>query len=433
MNQWLRREYKFSGRVKIGKKWYPAIIMLQPDLRTNIFMPIINYSNEEIPTLIEGQIEEWKLKISGAIFVSYRPEHFDSIYKRVKLTESEKNVFQNEDYEKLWVEIGLLPETCTFTKTENADFIPDEWGIFFYPEKNDNALAHFFNGVLGARELPNIFSAGDNCAYFTNTVRWTSNTIRKRTKLLTSCLSLFAGAPVSYELLIGRHKNKIGFIQFNNEPNPHAYICPSQYNGHADMENISPHFFIELTQKVEELFIKSKYEKTQILLSYFKTLYTALYDEAKIAFSFQLMESLAGYKNMSLKNPLKNKIKEEILKKYSKKLCKSCYHIIENEVNPVDDAFDGYIGKALDTIKIEKPFKIPPTLIREIAKRYRNKVFHGNFFEDMTEIDKTIATLPKSYQEDLPLVFQAIVSIIGANFILGIDFDQMGAVKRKMH
>lgn len=187
-------------------------------------MPIINYSNEEIPTLIEGQIEEWKLKTSGAISVSYRPEHFDSIYKRVKLTESEKNVFQKEDYEKLWVEIGLLPETCTFTKTENADFIPDEWGIYFYPRKNNNKLFYLFNSNRNPRKPPNIFSTVDSCVYFNNNVQWVTDTIHERLKLLTSCLSLFAGAPVSYELLIGRHKNEIGFVLFNNEPNPHAYI-----------------------------------------------------------------------------------------------------------------------------------------------------------------------------------------------------------------
>lgn len=433
MTQWLKSEYKFLGRVKIGKKWYPAIIMLQPDLKTNVFMPIINYSNEEIPTLIEGQLEKWNLKINGSFSVSYRPDYFNSINEIVKLKENEKNAFQKDDYEKLWVKIELLPQIFTFTKTGIADFIPDEWGILFYPEKNNNILFQLFHNNRCPRELPNIFSTIDRCAYFTNNVCWTSDTIQERLKLLISCLSLFAGAPLSYELLIGRYKNVIGFIQFKNEPNPHAYICPSQYNGHADMESISPNFFIELTQKVEELSIKPEYEKTRILLSYFKTLYTALYDEAKIAFSFQLMESLAGYKNMRLKNPLKNKIKEDILEKYSKKLCKSCYHLIENEVDQVDDAFDEYIVKALDTIKIEKPFKVPPASIRKIAQRYRNEVFHGNFFENMTKIDEIIATLPKGYKEDLPLVFQAIVSIIGANFILGIDFNQMGAVKRKMH
>lgn len=433
MNQWLRREYKFSGRVKIGMKRYPAIIMLQPDLKTSILMPIINYSNEEIPTLIEGQIEEWKLKISGTISVSYRPEHFDSIYKRVKLTESEKNVFQKEDYEKLWVDITFLPKTCTLTKSREEDFIPDEWGIFFYPEQNNNILFHLFHNNRNPRKSPNIFSTVDSCVYFANNVRWTSDTIQKRLTLLSSCLSLFAGAPVSYELLIGRNKNEILFIQFNNESNPYAYICPSQYNGHADIENITPNFFLELTKKVEELSKKPEYEKTRILLFYFQMLYLTLYEEAKIAFGFQLLESLAKYKRIPFGGTYKNKIIKKLYQKFTRKMCPACHNLIKKEIKEEASLFDKYIKEALDVIESGTTFKADPSLIKEIARKYRNEAFHGSFFENMTRIEKKIATLPKGYQDDLSVLLQAIVSIIGANFILGIDFNQMGAVKRKMH
>lgn len=199
------------------------------------------------------------------------------------------------------------------------------------------------------------------------------------------------------------------------------------------MENISPHFFVELTQKVEELFIKPEYEKIRILLSYLKTLYTALYDEAKIAFSFQLMESLAKYKKIKFGGEYKNKIVKDMCKKLSKKMCPTCHSLIKGEIKKEANIFDKYIKEALNVIERKAAFKTDPALIKEIARRYRNEAFHGSFFEDMTKIDKKVATLPKGYQEDLPLVFQAIVSIIGANFILGIDFNQMGAVKRKMH
>jgi hypothetical protein len=53
-------------------------------------------------------------------------------------------------------------------------------------------------------------------------------------------------------------------------------------------------------------------------------------------------------------------------------------------------------------------------------------------FDEMTGIDKIVATLPEGFQDDLPELFQAIVSLIGANFILGIDFNQMIAIKRKL-
>ena len=89
----------------------------------------------------------------------------------------------------------------------------------------------------------------------------------------------------------------------------------------------------------------------------------------------------------------------------------------------------------MDAINLDlnAPFTIRPDEVKEIAKAYRNQVFHGNFFKDMNKVDNIINRLPPDHKNDLPVLLQAIVSVIGANIIFGIDFSQLTAVKRAMY
>jgi len=114
-------------------------------------------------------------------------------------------------------------------------------------------------------------------------------------------------------------------------------------------------------------------------------------------------------------------------------MCSTCNGLLEKEIKTEEDDFRKYIEKALDVLKTDNQLKINPDMIKKIARKYRNEIFHGNFFDSMTKIDNLINTLPQGYRDDLPVVLQAIVSIIGVNVILGIDFNQMIALKRKMH
>lgn len=191
---------------------------------------------------------------------------------------------------------------------------------------------------------------------------------------------------------------EILYVQVKNVSNPNAYLCPSRYNGRIEIkESFLSTFPSKFVRRIEELFSDKNHEKVVTLLSYFKILYMALYDEAKIAFSFQVMESLAKYKKMKFKR---------------------------------STTFDEYIRKALDAIKIEDAFDVDPADVKQIARKYRNEVFHGNFFETMTEIEHLINTLPEGYKRDLPILLQAVAAMIGVNFIFGIDFNQMIALKR---
>lgn len=434
-NKRLIEEHRFLGRVMVNDEWHSAIIILQPDLELHFFLPMFP-SYEEIPKIIEGQLEDWGIKINnGFMYVSFRYDDFNSLNEKINFGKTEEIVFQKNDYKKIWAEITLLPKICTFTKIGTPTDTPDEWGITFYPEKNNNMLFHFFNNYRNPQDrLPNIFSINDRNLYFGNNEQWSIVSIQKRLKLLTSCLSFFTGVPVSYELLIGRYKKDVLFIQFKNESNPYAYVCPSQYDSRIEIkENSLLAFSSVLIKKVEELFNDPNREKILTLLSYFKMLYMTLYKEEKIALSFQLMESLANYKGIQLRNSLKNDIIKNICKKFSEEMCSTCSSLIQGEIKSEPNDFDKYIGKALDAIRTDESFVVNPNLIKEIARKYRNEIFHGNFFEDMTEIDNLVMTLPDGYKKDLPLVLQAIVTMIGVNFILGIEFNQLIALKSEMH
>ena len=402
--EWLRKSYAFIGRVTIGGGWMRAPIFLQQNLDLHIFLPG-SYSigrDEHRPEFIEGQIEDWNIKIiDGATSVSYSHSSFNSLNKLVLMAidKEAKNLFPKDHQEKIWSEITFSPKTVLFEKIDLPFNIPDEWGLTFYPPKNNSILFHFFNNNRNPRGLSNIFTTADSSVYFSNTEQWTFEALCKRLKLLTSSLSFFTGAPVTYELLVGRFKRDILYVQIKNISNPNAYLCPSKYNGCIEIKESSLSTFpSKFVRRIEELFSDKNYEKVVTLLSYFRMLYMALYDEAKIAFSFQVMESLAKYKKMKFKR---------------------------------STTFDEYIGKALDAIKIEEAFDVDPANVKQIARKYRNEVFHGNFFETMTEIEHVINTLPEGYKRDLPILLQAIAAMIGVNFILGIDFNQMIALKSK--
>lgn len=353
----------------------------------------------------------------------------------MKLKEEERDVFLSDSESKIWTEITFVPNTCIFSKIGALTNIPDEWGITFYPEENNRILFHFFGGDRNPRLLrSNIFTIADKSEYFSNCEKWNLTAIRERLKLLTSCLSFFTGAPVSYELLVGKYKNEILFVQFRNESNPNAYVCPSLYNARISVtETCRSTFSSDLVKAVEKIFTEFKQHRIEILLSYFGMLYMALYDEAKIAFSFQLMEALAKYKGIRLQNSRKNDIKKDLLRRYEANLCPSCYGLIEKELLPEFGDLDEYLERALDSIMPDKSFKVSSSSIKEIARRYRNDIFHGDIFKDIEHIDAMIASIPEGFRRDLPLVFQAIVSMIGVHFILGIDFKEMTALKRSMY
>lgn len=429
----LKNDYRFVGRVKISGEWISTPILLQKNFTLCICLPdiyLINRGNE-MPELIEGQIEGWDIQFNdGVSSHTIWRSTFHQVMEKNQFTANETNFISTENRQNLWTEITIFPETCTFIKNSVVNEIPDKWGITFYPDNINKSLFYLFDRNRNPRKPPDLLTSVDSSLYFNNGKQWSLEAMRSRLKFFISCLSLFVGAPITYQLLVGRYGKEILCFQIKNASNPNEYICPSHFSGCAHIKEIYlPEFIREFINNVENIFKDNDEQvKNLTLLSYFQMLYMALHNEAKIAFSFQLMESLARYKKIKFGSSYKSKIAKEL----SEKVCPSCRAVIKQEIKTEPDNFVGYIGKALDVIKRDNEFKVQPSAIKKVAEKYRHHVFHGSFFDDMTKVDKIVASLPQGYQDDLPELFQAIVSLIGTNLILGIDFKKMVAIKRNL-
>ena len=435
MTNWLRLEHRFIGLVSRNGGREPALIILKQNLAVLIYLPSLIDTDDDIPGIVEGQIDSWKLKLeSGDSSVTFRHGDFDTLKGTMQLNKEEENMFPAECHDRIWTEIAYMPERCSFIKNEELSAIPKEWGITYYPGKSNSTLFHLFDTNRNPRGLPSIFAVIDRSLYFKNFADWTLSDLQKRLRLLTSCLSLFAGAPITYELLVGRNDKDVICIQIKNIENPNEYICPSRYNACIEIkEEFIPYFSSTLMIKVEELTTKRESEKCLVLLAYVRMLLMAHYDEAKIAFSFQLMESLAQYKGISIRGQFWNDTIRKLLKRMPKKFCESCLNVLKQEIRiENEEVLDKYIEQALDAVNEKEEFDADPVVIKRIARKYRNEVFHGSFFEDMAEIDDQIKVLPEGYKRDLPLVFQAIAIMMAINFIIGIDFKHMLALMREL-
>ena len=411
--QILSEAYVLIGKTNFAKRkrWYRVILLLEKNLEIKMFLPAIKSLQDYIPRIVKTKNQDWTINMHGnAGTLSFRGhDFFDNLDNEFRFSPDIKNEFSESDYNKSWVKLTFTPETCTFFKHINV--IPDEWGMTFYPPKNNNSLFRLFHDkIFGVRVLSDIFTESDESLYLDNNQRWTLSTMQERMELITLLLSLFTGSPLTYRLLVGRKNKEVSFVQYHSIANDYSYKCPSSYNGHAYIKTeYIPDFISSFPKKVESLFTSPKKMKSVVLLSYFRQLYMAYYKEMKIALSFQLSEALAKYKGVELKNSLRNDIRKDLSKKYSKKMCPSCYSIISDQLKQETDAFNKFIDEALNCIDIEKTFEVTPDLIKKILKKYRNEIMHGGLFEERTAIDDIVKKLPDSYQEDLPVLMQALV------------------------
>ena len=62
-------------------------------------------------------------------------------------------------------------------------------------------------------------------------------------------------------------------------------------------------------------------------------------------------------------------------------MCPACHNLIKKEIKEEASLFDKYIKEALDVIESGTTFKADPSLIKEIARKYRNEAFHGSFLK----------------------------------------------------
>lgn len=444
LNNKLTKEHRFVGRVFIRDSWLPAIISLRPDLEVYLFVPMLTPTDEGLPKIVEGQIEDWNIRVVRiARSISHNSfSDFNAIKRKVKLTHGEVSNFGSRYKKMPWRKMTYFPETIAFTMVDSRIETPDEWGITFYPESNNSTLYHLIHegSEFGRPELPPLFSFVDNCFYFKNKARWSLPRIQKRVDIITTSLSLFAGSPLSYNILIGRREKKVTCIQFHNVLNHDWSKCCRDYNGHAAISDKTFKIFSSsaFTEKIDGMYKHQKQKKALIILRYFRLLYTTPYRESTLAFSFMLMEALAKYRGLPIKNPAIDM--KEKFDKLKGRLCDKCSGIVDNTPSikgSKSDQFDIYIQKAVEVINKKTPgqtrFEYDPKLLKDLARWYRNQVFHGSLFKNMKEIEDKVNKIPDKYRRDLPEVMQSVVSIIGANLILGIDFNLMTGRKRRMY
>lgn len=429
--------HQFVGDVKIEKMWVSALVVIESNLKLHVLLPISDPSKKESPEAVEGNIAGWNIKTEGLSGpVSFQPDYYYTLEKNLQI-DIQDSPFQENDYEKTWWDISFFPAICRFSTTELESNIPDEWGITFYPERNNHILFHLFNNnSFSAGALPNIFSNVDRSLYFENKQNWTEKSIQERLGLITSSLQLFVGSPLDYALLISRTNKEVSCVQFHVIGRPNSFTCPSQFNGHADIiKDEITHFSARFTEHIEALFKNPHQENITILLKYYRVLYMTMYSEFKVAFSFQLMEALARCKGQKIINSRRKEIIEKLIKHFAGKMCSGCIGLLEEKIDHEEtgiDSFIEYVDEALKTICSENQLKVDPSVVKEIARRYRNEVFHGDFFQDMSDTIKLLESLPLGYREDFPFLLQAIVSIIGVHLFFGIPFEKLNAVKRKL-
>lgn len=429
----LNTEISFVGKALFGEGWHQAFVRMQSDLELDIFFTDFDiYSKKEIPAVIEGSIEEWTITAQRCLKVTYKGfKYFNQLVEDINLRADQAEIIPLIDRGKPWWHMIVRPQTVDFIKIGCGDVVPDEWGINFYPEDANKALFNLLHeGSRDPHGLPHIFADVDSSIYFKNRQGWTITSVRDKIKLIPSILTLFAGSPLSYTSLIGRNDRDVIYVRANYISSRNSFVCPGTFNGHAYINDSAlVEFKTTFTGIIDRVNDNPDREKIGIILSYFEELYTALHEETRRAFSFQLIEAIARYKGIKIKNSLMNNIKENLLKKYSKKLCPNCFSLLNSELQPETDGFEPYIEQALDVIGAKETFKLNPAVVKDIARRYRNEVFHGNFFDDMTEIEKRLDELP----ENLTVLLQAVASVLGAHFLLSLDFSQLTALKRKMY
>jgi hypothetical protein len=432
----LSGQISFIGNVWFGDSCSQAAVALQPNLQMEVFVTDFAVRKEaRIPTKVEGKTDDWIIVAHHCWNVRYGDyRDFETLTAGLglNLDLEEVKAVPTLERTKPWWQITIQPNAVDFLKKGQEASIPDAWGIVFYPENTDTLLLNLLHeGSRNMGALPPLFDGVDGSIYIKNRQGWTINGMLDRMPLITSVLTLFAARPLSYTSLIGKRNRDVLFRRLQSISNPNCFVCPGPFNGYAAIEDTAvARFKTGFTTLVDRIHNDSEQARMKIILSYFEELYTALHRETRIAFSFQLMEALGRYKGISIKNPLRNDIKQGLLRKFSKDFCPTCLALLLNELKPENDDFDRYIEKAVDRISAQAQFSLKPEVVKDIAKRYRNEVFHGNFFENMMEVDTMVNALPDGLRDNLDILLQAVTSFLGAHFLLGLDFADLIALKR---
>lgn len=431
----LGTEITFMGETLFGDTRTPAIaktVTTKRGLGWEVFFPFFG-TDEKIPARIEGEAGDWKITIQPNRATHGDFHNFEPLSGSLGLGPADIEAIPQLLRQKPWQKMTVRPRLVDFCRKDWSLDVPDEWGVTFYPEEAHKAMSYLIHeGSKDCPPLPSLFAGWDDSAYFRNVCDWSTTSMLDRMDLITSVLTLFAGSPLSYDTVIGRCGEDVKFVRMNFIINPSYFICPGPSNGHASIrDDFLVDFRARFVKMIEQIYNydTKRRERLQIALKYFEELHHALYKETRCAFSFQLMEAIIQYGGNKLHLP-NSKKKDDIEALITEGgWCADCLARLSSKLPAQTDDFDQYVEESLRSISDNGQIEVSPQSVMEIARIYRNNVFHGGFFEAMDKVDLIIEKLPKGYRDNLAAVLQGVACILGAHFLLELPFELLTAYR----
>jgi hypothetical protein len=433
----LRSDLNLIGKIHFPNANYQCLLSIKEDLQVHIFSPVNEHLTwERFPSEfdIKAEYDEWLIGIKNIKGTLSRTTYdFSGVKEILKHLTIDWEIFPKEVAKKLWLKWSFYPEQCRFIRKDHMNEIPSRWGITFYPEKSMAHFLHYFcNDRRGPLGLPLIFYGVDHSIYLDNHQKWDLESINNRLKLITMILSLFKGNPLTYQLLIGRMNNDVVCLQFNIIVDKHKHFNADLPNAYVGLKKEYQKEFSEtFVKKIDLIFNNSEIDKIMVILFYYRNLLVTYFDEDRLAFSYQIIESIARYLHMKMPGEsYKAIILKKVIRKHKDYLCTSCLNILIKESESTgESSIVNLIFIAAKVLKIEiKADDIE--LLLDLSRFYRNQFFHGDFLENNERIDKAKIYLVGKYNSSLTLIIQSIVYLIGVGILLGIDYEMLIAYKK---
>jgi len=436
--QRLSSDLNLIGKIHFPNANYQCLLSIKKDLEVHIFSPVNEHLTwERFPSEfdIKAEYDEWLIEIKNIKgTLSQNTYEFSGVKEILKHLTIDWEIFPKEAANKLWLKWSFYPEQCRFIRKGHMNDIPSRWGITFYPEKSMARFLHYFcNDRMGPLGLPSIFYGVDHSIYLDNHQKWDLESTNNRLKLITMILSLFKGNPLTYQLLIGRMNNGIVCLQFNIIIDKHKHFNADLPNAFVGLKNEYQKEFSEtFAKKIDLLFNNPEIDKIMVILSYYRMLLVTYFDEDKLAFSYQIMESIARYLNMKMPGEsYKAIIVKKLITKYKYHLCSSCLSVLKKETESAGAKINFVDLFTMGARVIKADIKSDDIdLLLNISRFYRNHIFHGDFLENNEKVRKEKIDLERKYNAPLFLIIQSIVYLMGVNFLLGIDYEMLIAYKK---
>jgi hypothetical protein len=421
---YLRKPIYFLGLVELVGQTEETFVALLEDLRVVILLPSGNDLSFE-HMKVSGRWKEWDIVVEGQP-VTYRHGHdsYSQLGEKYGANFIECPLI-NANKDKLWSEFTITLPTCRIIKTDMAEVIPEEFGMLLSPA--EHRLRRILpTKFISYRGLPSFMADVDKCYYVENFERWGLDILVDRVGLLCGAASIINGDILTCQYVVGRNNNNVFCLLFHdlggrkylaNHDNYQVFLM-------ADPESLSK-FSDHIFKHIESISHSNRRQYLEIAVGYYGALHSLYYSEPKVAFCYQICESLANIYGKPLRQNYKRALINRLTKKHKKRLCANCSQILQRECYPEPtNEFIGEIVSALSVINVNSNYEIANSLL-EYCMHYRNEVFHGDLIKTKERICKLRDEVESFYGNPILLVCKSLVVLLGAHVLLGIEYDDM--------